>query len=278
VLDQLARLFREVFGEVPAFSVVILVLSLLATSAGFSRPPWFFGVGSGFATGAMSIVTILAYRHRLGALAGVQLGLLLVHGVRLSVFLIMREHKPSFHHQQLAEHTARPMRFGRRALVWIAVSLLYFCMFSPALYATVGRQMLPPSATTALQIAGIMTMAAGFILELTADAQKTAFKMYQPEACCYSGLFRWVRQPNHLGELMFWVGNFIAAIGFYLSVMHWVISVAGLIGLTMLLIAVAARLEYVRAVQYGTLAEYQAYTRTVPVLLPWLPARWFSPR
>lgn len=276
MVEVFTGLFVTIFGEVPQFSVVILVLSFLAASAGFGRPPWFFGAGSGFAAAAMGVATILAYRHRLEVLAGAQLGLLLVHGVRLSAFLIMRERRPSFHRQMLMHHTSGPMRFGRRAIVWVAVSVLYFCMFSPALYATAARELLLPPVTIGLQVIGLTIMVSGFLLEVAADSQKSLFKAYQPDSCCYSGLYGWVRQPNHFGELLFWTGNFVAGIGFYISPMHWLISVAGLAGSAALVLAVALRLEESRATRYGALDEYHAYVSTVPVLIPWLPPHLFS--
>lgn len=276
--DILTLAFLIAFGEIPRFSAVLLVLSFLAASVGFGRPPWFFGVGSGFAVGAMSVATILAYRHRLEALAGIQLTILLLHALRLSVFLIRREREPAFSRQMLARHTARPMRFGRRALVWVAVSWLYFCMFAPALFATVDRVLLIRPVTIVLQVLGIAVMLAGFALEVAADSQKSLFKAYQPEACCYSGLYGWVRQPNHFGELLFWIGNFIAGIGFYLSPMHYVIALTGIVGAVALLLIVTLRLEASRAMQYGGSPEYDAYVASVPVIIPWLSPRLFSPR
>jgi len=275
--DILTLAFLIAFDEIPRFSAVLLVLSFLATSIGFGRPPWFFGVGSGLAVAAMSIATILAYRHRLDVLAGVQLAILLLHALRLSVFLITRERKPAFSRQMLARHTARPMRLGRRALVWVAVSWLYFCMFSPALFATVDRVLLVRPVTIVLQVLGIAVMLAGFALEVVADSQKSLFKAYQPDACCYSGLYGWVRQPNHFGELLFWTGNFIAGIGFYRSPMHYVLALTGLGGAAALLFFVARRLEESRAKQYGGSPEYESYVASVPVIIPWLPPRLFSP-
>jgi len=265
------------FGEIPRFAVVAITLSLIVSSIGFGRPPWFFGVGSGLAVGAMAAATGLAYRHRLGLLAGIQLAVLIVHGTWLSAFLITRERKPSFPRGFLARHTALPMRLGRRALVWLAVSLLYFCLFTPALYATVDRLLIIRPVTTALQISGLSVMLAGFVLELAADTQKSMFKAYQPDACCYAGLYGWVRQPNHLGELLFWAGNFIAGMGFFISPMHWLLAVAGLIGVLVLMGAIALRLEESRADRYGQLEEYRQYVTRVPTLIPWMSPRRLSP-
>lgn len=278
MIETLTLVAWIIFGDVPQFAVVVLVLSFVVSAVGFTRPPWFFGVASGMATAAMCIATILAYRHGLGLLAGAQLGLLFLHGARLSVFLVARERNPSFRRQLLARDTAQPMRLGRRAVVWIAVSILYFCLFSPALYSANGLRILIEPVTIAFQILGITAMLAGFSLEVVADSQKSLFKAFQPDACCYSGLYGWVRQPNHLGELLFWVGNFTAAVGFYLSIMHWVTAVAGLAGVAALIAIIARRLEEKRASEYAELPEYREYVSRVPVLIPWISPARFTPR
>lgn len=271
------NLLWRIFGTVPQFSIVALVLALLATCVGFRRPTWFFARGCGFAMIAMSTATFIAYRHRLSLLAGLQLILLLVHGTRLAVFLILRDLKPSFRRRPLVTHTTRVLHAGQRTALWFMVAFVYFCNFSPALYAAAGHSMLLPGVTVGLQIAGLTLMFGGMALEVLADWQKSAFKAIQPDSCCYSGLYRWVRQPNHLGEITIWTGNFIAAIGFYLSPMHWVLAGAGLAGITLLVIASARRLEHARATEYGAFTDYQEYVRSVPVLLPWLSPESLSP-
>jgi len=40
--------------------------------------------------------------------------------------------------------------------------------------------------------------------------QKSAFKARQPDRFCDVGLYRFVRCPNHLGEMLFWTGGFVA--------------------------------------------------------------------
>ena len=71
-------------------------------------------------------------------------------------------------------------------MIWIAVSLLYVMMFSPA--AFLSRQ---PPAVPALAVAGLILMTAGLALEAAADWQKSAAKIIASERFCDRGLFAW---------------------------------------------------------------------------------------
>lgn len=64
---------------------------------------------------------------------------------------------------------------------------------------------------TPLQLSGLVTAAAGLVLEAAADAQKTLAKRAAPAAPVTDGLFAVVRYPNYLGEVAFWSGLAVAA-------------------------------------------------------------------
>ncbi|MGL4649988.1 MAG: DUF1295 domain-containing protein, partial [Caldilineaceae bacterium] len=125
--------------------------------------------------------------------------------------------------------------------------------------------------TIALQWLGLLIMAVGLLLEALADAQKSAAKAAAPGRFVDSGLFGWVRCPNYLGEILFWVGNFVAAIGFLAGWAAWAIALGGLTCLVLIMLGSAKRLEAAQDARYGALPAYRAYTQTTPVLLPFVP-------
>ena len=54
--------------------------------------------------------------------------------------------------------------------------------------------------------------ALGLLIEAVADQQKAAHRK-KTNTFVKGGLYRLSRHPNYLGEILFWVGSFIAAIG-----------------------------------------------------------------
>ena len=96
-------------------------------------------------------------------------------------------------------------------------------------------------------------------------------KTKAPGAFVQSGVYSWVRCPNYLGEITFWVGNFVMGIPFYTSALRWVIALIGLACIILIMMGSTKRLEQSQGERYGALPEYQQYATTVPVLFPFLP-------
>ena len=88
---------------------------------------------------------------------------------------------------------------------------------------------------------------------------------------CAVGLYRWVRCPNYLGEITFWVGNWIMGMAFYRSPLEWIASLLGLACILFIMVGSTRRLESTQLTRYGDRPEYRHYVRTVPVLFPCLP-------
>eukprot|EP00834_Sanchytrium_tribonematis_P000557 NODE_10_length_61504_cov_0.956502.p29 type:complete len:246 gc:universal NODE_10_length_61504_cov_0.956502:20841-21578(+) len=68
---------------------------------------------------------------------------------------------------------------------------------------------------TALDIIGLILFIFGFSLEIIADYQKNEFKKEHPSDPIMTGLYKFVRFPNYLGEWILWVGiNLLSISGF----------------------------------------------------------------
>ena len=50
-----------------------------------------------------------------------------------------------------------------------------------------------------VQIAGLLFMGSGLVIEALSDKQKSDFKAQFPKQYCNVGLYRWVRCPNYFG-------------------------------------------------------------------------------
>lgn len=143
--------------------------------------------------------------------------------------------------------------------------------FLPGLYQSAGFS-IPTSAWAILtQASGLLLMVAGAVIEGLADHQKSTFKQHAPQAFCNVCLYRWVRCPNYLGEILFWLGNWTMGIVFFSTPARWIASLVGLICLILIMLGSARRLERSQERRYGDLPAYQEYVRTVPVLFPFVP-------
>jgi steroid 5-alpha reductase family enzyme len=117
----------------------------------------------------------------------------------------------------------------------------------------------------------LLIMAGGIGLEALADQQKSACKQEHPDRFCDTGIYRWVRCPNYLGEIIFWSGNFIAGIGAYTHWLRWLISLIALACIILIMVGSTKRLERKQDERYGKLPAYQRYRTSVPVLFPFVP-------
>ncbi len=251
---------------------LLMAIALVVSSIGFYRMVYFISIGYAFSIAAMVVALVIVAWEQLSWLALAQNALLLVWGLRLGIFLVQREwRQQSYREQAESMHGASAgLNFGVRCAIWVTVALLYVALFAPSLFAGIGRAPLPVWAQ-AVQALGVLIMAGGLLLEAVADAQKSAAKARAPRAFVQTGLYSWVRCPNYLGEMLFWVGNFIAGIGFYLLPGPWLLSLTGVTCLILIMLGSTRRIELAQDARYGSQADYQRYARTTPVVFPFVP-------
>lgn len=257
--------------------VALFGLALLISSVGFYRLVYFISIGYAFAIAAMAVVAPIVLRHNLTWVAGAQNLCLLLWGLRLGAYLLRRELQPSYRKElQSIQRDAAGLTWPRKLPVWIGVSPLYVAMFSPSLF----NQSAAPAATSlagAVQTLGLITMAGSLALEAAADRQKLAFKAQSTGRFCDVGLYRWIRCPNYLGEILFWVGNWIVGLAAYTSPVQWLLSLIWLGCIVLIMLGSTRRLEHTQDERYGSLPAYQTYTRTVRVIFPWVPVYTLKP-
>ena len=112
---------------------------------------------------------------------------------------------------------------------------------------------------------------AGAVLEAVADAQKSAAKKSAPGKFVKTGVYRLVRCPNYLGEIILWTGCFVSGFGAALCAWQWVVAITGYLGILFVMFSVARRLELRQNKIYGDDPEYLEYVKTTPILLPFIP-------
>lgn len=113
-------------------------------------------------------------------------------------------------------------------------------------------------------------MVVGIGMEALADKQKSDAKKKNPGRFVDTGLYRFVRCPNYLGELLLWIGVFVSGFG-YMTGWQWIPAILGLILIFYVMLSGARRLELRQNASYSNDPEYQQYVQTVPIILPFIP-------
>lgn len=262
---------EQLLSPISPLILGLIGLSLLIASIGFRKTVWFISVGYAFAITGMVIVTVLVYREQLTLIAGLQNVALLLWSLRLGLYLVRREataQMPTSVNDQVARAQALPLMV--KFFIWVSVSLLYVAMYSPALFMLTAPAQ-PTGLSAAIAWLGVIVLYGGLILETVADQQKSAFKLQSPGKFCDVGLYRLVRCPNYLGEIMVWLGSWLVGAAIYDGILQWVISLIGFVCITLIMMGSTKRLEKGQAQRYGHLPEYQQYITSVPVLFPFIP-------
>ena len=250
---------------------MLLAVSMAVSALGWIYFIYFFSVGYGFSVAALALVMALMFSDVITLPAALVCAVMFVFGCRLGIYLLTREKRSAAYRKILYG----PDASARKPLwvviaVWVFCALLYVGQVSPlAFYLANSKAGLPVNDVTLW--AGAVLMAAGVILEAAADAQKSVAKKVRPGRFVDTGLYRLVRCPNYLGELVIWTGSFVICFGASCSWWQWMIASAGYIGIIYVMFSGARRLELRQAEVYHDDVEYWIYVRRTPLLLPFVP-------
>lgn len=247
--------------------LVLLLITLIICAIGFKKYIWFISIGYGLSISGISIGLIAMFNKDLTIWSLIYCIIMTAYGFRLGGFLAYREIKTSYNSKMKGEISdGSGMNFGVKIALWITCALLYIMMMAPIIYRCSNGV-----ADNITVIIGLGISVLGIILESTADAQKNAAKKKDPGKFCSKGLFRIVRCPNYLGELIIWTGLFVSAFGALAGVWQWVIAAVGYVGIIYIMFSGARRLEIRQDKNYGELPEYQEYKNKTPIILPLIP-------
>jgi steroid 5-alpha reductase family enzyme len=119
-------------------------------------------------------------------------------------------------------------------------------------------------------LAGFVVWAAGFGIEIVADNQKGRFKADPANDGKFisTGLWSKSRHPNYFGEIVLWIGVLLIAIP-VLEGWQWV-ALLSPVFVALLLIKASGipLLEKKADSKWGGQADYEAYKKNTPVLIP----------
>ena len=247
---------------------LLFAAAMLISSIGFKNYVWFISLGYGFSIAGEGLLMMLLYGQELTLGTTICCILFIIYGCRLGGYLAFREFKSSSYKKNMTGEIkdGKTVPFGVKIAIWVTCAALYVTQVSGVFYRLVNE-----AGTNVWTYIGAVVMVLGVSLESAADIQKNNAKKVNPRRFVDTGLYRIVRCPNYLGEMIFWTGVLLSGIGGVKTVGQWIVVAVGYIGIIFVMFSGARRLEIRQNKNYGTDPEYQKYVTTVPILLPFIP-------
>ena len=250
----------------PAFALCVALAFVLQWAAfvpawAWRTERWFDLAGSG--TFLTVILLAVSARGAPDARSLAIAAMVAIWAVRLGAFLFARIRRQGYD-RRFDRIRHDPAGFF---LTWTLQGLWVSLTLSSALGAVTATTAVPLGWPAA---AGIALWGAGFIVEVTADAQKRRFRL-QPENVdrfIATGLWARCRHPNYLGEILLWTGVAVTALP---ALDGWrYVTLVSPVFVWLLLTRVSGipLLEAQADRKWGADPEYRAYKARTPALVP----------
>ena len=245
----------------------LFIAAMVISAIGFKNYVWFISLGYGFSIAGEGAIMLLLYRNNLTLGTILCCILLILYGCRLGGYLALREFGNNSYKKNMKGEIkdGDSVPFGVKIAIWVTCALLYVTQVAGITYRLENA-----AEDTPWVFIGASVMALGLILESLADIQKSKAKKVNPKRFVDTGLYRLVRCPNYLGEMIFWTGVLFSGIG-EVSRWQWTIVAIGYLGIIYVMFSGARRLEIRQNKNYGNDPQYQHYVKTVPIMVPFLP-------
>ncbi|MGO4121445.1 DUF1295 domain-containing protein [Arthrobacter sp. YAF16] len=255
-----------VAGGIPVFALAVgaafLIQWLAFIPAFLAQTEKFFDLTGSLSYIAVTLLLVLL-TPGIDARGLLLAGLVLVWAVRLGTFLFRRisragkddrfdDIKPSF---------VRFLSVWTMQGIWVAFT---------AAAAWVAMTSANRVALDGFAVAGLLVWVAGFGCEVLADSQKSRFSADPANKGKFisTGLWAKSRHPNYFGEILLWVGVAIIALP-TLQGWQWVALISPVfVALLITKVSGVPHLEKKADTKWGGQADYEAYKKNTPVLIP----------
>ena len=247
---------------------LLFASAMVISSIGFKNYVWFISIGYGFAIAGEGLLMMLLYGEALRVGTVLCCVLFVIYGCRLGGYLAYREFKVASYNKNMTGEIkdGKTVPFGVKIAIWVTCAALYVTQVSGVFY-----RLLNGAADNTWVYIGAAVMLFGIVFESIADIQKNKAKKINSRRFVDTGLYRIVRCPNYLGEMIFWTGVLISSIGAVTGIGQWAVVLVGYAGIIFVMFSGARRLEIRQNKNYGNDPEYQKYVKTVPIMVPFVP-------
>lgn len=191
--------------------------------------------------------------------------MVMLWAARLGSFLALRVHKAGsdgrFDHIK-----GSPLRFLQ---VWV-IQGAWVSLTAAAAWIAISADASSRAPIGWLTVVGIVVWALGMVIEIVADAQKSAFRAdpRNRDEFIRTGLWSRSRHPNYFGEIVIWVGVFLTAAPVLVG-WQWAALLSPLFVILLLTRVSGIPLLEARAEKkWGDRADHIAYRESTPVLIP----------
>ena len=253
-------------GGIPVFALCVglafLIQWVVFVPSFLRQTEKFFDLTGGLTY--ISLITLaLLFSNNIDARAVLLWAMVVVWAGRLGTFLYRRIHKAG---KDDRFDELKPS-FFRFLVVWTVQALWVTFTMAAALIAITTNTRI---GIDVFAVVGFLVWVIGFAIEVIADSQKGSFKSDPANNGKFiqTGLWARSRHPNYFGEIMLWVGVLIIALP-VLQGWQWIALISPVfVALLLIRVSGIPLLEKKADTKWGGQADYEAYKKNTPVLIP----------
>ena len=188
---------------------------------------------------------------------------IIIWAVRLGSFLFMRVRKD----KKDGRFDSIKTSFSQFFMTWTLQGMWVFICSSAALVAIANPTGVPINIVF---IIGLALFILGFVVEIIADNQKSAFRSIPENKDVFinEGLWARSRHPNYFGEITLWTGITVMGISTFEGMNYLALFSPIFSYLLLNYVSGVRMLEYRGQKKWGHLDAYQAYKKSTPKLIP----------
>lgn len=227
------------------------------------------GWGMGFVFGSWATLlvtdepTLLSY---------IVVGFISVWGIRLSVRLLKRNYgKPEdFRYAQWRKEWGKNVVIIAFFRVFVIQGVINFVVGSVGNAVIKFNEFSFGSAGQVLVIIGMVVAFVGLFFEVVGDEQLRQHIAKGTRTLLQTGLWSVTRHPNYFGEILIWVGLYIAGISMVIdgsiNIIYYIVLIISPLIMSTVLIKISTPLLEKNMEKYDA---WETYTKKVPMIFPW---------
>ena len=246
---------------------IMILAGLAACCLGLVKFRWFTSLSMAAGATAVGMLEFILFDSFTFSTIFATL-LLMAHGAIIIVYVLYRESKDTIYVRKMRDE----FEDGGRLETWekgvfVGVGGLLIAYQT----APITFRLMNNDEGDIFVIIGMVIMLIGILVETLADITKMSSKKRNSGRFVSSGIYKLVRCPNYLGEMIFWLGVFVTGVSSLCTFLQWLVSLIGLFGTFYIMLSRAKRLEAKQDKAYGSDEEYKTYSQSTPIIVPFAP-------